>query len=114
MAFSAEVQRFPDRKRFVSCFGVLPTEDSSRERGRRGRISKRGPSLLRWVLIEGVRSALRPCPAVRRYYERIARGRADRRQQAVVATTRKLLAICFGMLRTGGVFDPQRLAPAAA
>jgi transposase len=114
VAFTADVRRFADRKHFVSYFGVVPTEDSSGERVRRGRISKRGPSVVRWVLVEGVRSAVRHCAGVRRYYERIARGRADRRKKAVVATARKLLAICFGMLRTGAEFDPQRLAPAAA
>lgn len=113
-AFTADVRRFADRKHFVSYFGVVPTEDSSGERVRRGRISKRGPSVVRWVLIAGVRSAVRHCPAVRQYYERIARGRSDRRKKAMVATARKLLAICFGMLRTGEVFDPQRLAPLAA
>jgi transposase len=109
VAFTAEVGRFRDRKRFASYFGMVPTQDSSGERVRFGHISKRGPSVVRWVLIEGVRSAIRHSPGVRAYYERIARGRADRRKKAVVATGRKLLAICFGMLRTGEEFDPARL-----
>jgi transposase len=113
VAFTAEIQRFADCKRYVSYFGVVPTEDSSGECVRRGHISKRGPGVVRWVLVEGVRSAVRHCPEVRRFYERIARGRKDRRKKAIVATVRKLLAICFGMLYSGEAFDAKRLEPAA-
>ena len=111
VAYTDDVKRFSNRKQFGSYFGLTPTEDSSGERVRRGRISKRGPSVVRWVLVEAARCAIRCCPAFRDFAERVARGRKDRRKKAVVATARKLTAIAFGMLRTGEVFDITRLAP---
>ena len=113
LAYTDDVKRFSNRKQFASYFGLTPTEDSSGERVRRGRISKRGPSVVRWVLVEAARCAIRCCPAFRAFAERLARGRKDRRKKAVVATARKLTAIAFGMLRTGEVFDIARLAPPA-
>lgn len=114
LAFTDDVQRFADRKKFVSYFGVVPTEDSSGQVVRRGRISKRGPSVVRWVLIEAARVAIRRCPELKAFYDRVCKGRKDRRKKAVVATGRKLLAIAFGMLRRGEVFDAGRLAPPPA
>ena len=111
VAYTDDVTRFSNRKQFGSYFGLTPTEDSSGERVRRGRISKRGPSVVRWGLVEAARCAIRCCPAFREFAERVARGRKDRRKKAVVATARKLTAIAFGMLRTGEVFDIARLAP---
>jgi transposase len=115
IAFGDQVQRFRNRKHFTSYFGMTPTEDSSGMVVRRGRISKRGPSVVRWVLIEAARSAVRHDPSLRSWYERIHKGRPDRRKKAVVATGRKILSICYGMLRTGEVFDAKRVAtrPAA-
>ncbi len=113
VAYTDDVKRFSNRKQFASYFGLTPSEDSSGERVRRGRISKRGPSVVRWVLVEAARCAIRCCPAFRDFAERLARGRKDRRKKAVVATARKLTAIAFGMLRTGEVFDIARLAPPA-
>jgi transposase len=110
VAFADELGRFRNRKQFSSYFGMTPTEDSSGAVVRRGRISKRGPSVVRWVLIEATRMAIRYCPAFRKWFERICRGRTDRRKKAVVATGRKILCICFGMLRTGEVFDARRVA----
>jgi transposase len=113
LAYADELERFGNRKRFASYFGLTPREDSSGERVRRGRISKQGPGVVRWVLVEAAQCALRRCPGLRAYAQRIARGRKDRWKKAVVATARKLTAISFGMLRTGEVFDIQRLDPKA-
>lgn len=113
VAYADDISRFSNRKQFASYFGLTPREDSSGERVRRGRISKRGPSVVRWVLVEAAQCALRRCPALRAYAERITRGRKDRRKKAVVATARKLVAITFGMLRTGEVFDIGRMSPKA-
>lgn len=115
VAFTDQITRFKSRKHFGSYFGMTPREDSSGLLVRRGRISKRGPSVVRWVLIEAARMAIRHCAALRAWYERVCKGRRDRRKKAVVATGRKILSICYGMLRHGEVFDERRLAePPAA
>lgn len=113
VAYADDVERFSNRKQFASYFGLTPTEDSSGGRIRRGHISKRGPSVVRWVLIEAAQCALRHCPALREFARRVARGRKDRWKKAIVATARKLVSIAFGMLRSGKPFDVRRLTPAA-
>jgi transposase len=112
VAYTDDIQRFSNRKQYASYFGLTPNEDSSGERVRRGRISKRGPSVVRWVMVEAAQSAIRCCPALRAFAQRIARGRKDRWKKAIVATARKLASIAFGMLRSGEMFDIHRL-PAA-
>lgn len=111
VAYADDLGRFSNRKQFASYFGLTPTEDSSGQQVRRGRISKRGPSVARWVLVEAARCAIRRCPELQAFADRITRGRKDRRKKAVVATARKLVAIAFGMLRTGETFDVRRLTP---
>jgi transposase len=114
VAYTDEISRFPDRKCYASYFGMTPKEDSSGQRVRRGRISKQGPSVVRWVLIEAAQQAIRRCPAFQAYAQRISKGRKDRRKKAIVATGRKLLAIGFGMWKNGEVFDVERLTNSAA
>lgn len=114
VAYTGEVQRFRSRKHYTSYFGMTPKEDSSGECVRRGRISKRGPSVVRWVVIEAAQCAVRRCPALRAYAQRIAKGRKDRWKKAIVATGRKLLAICYGMLKRDERFDVRRLPQPAA
>jgi len=51
-AFTDRVERFKGRRPFASYFGMTPTEDSSGGVRHFGHISKRGPSVVRWVLVE--------------------------------------------------------------
>jgi len=113
VAFTDDPGRFRDRKHYASYFGVTPTEHSSGLVQRRGRISRRGPSVVRWVLAEAVHQAVRRNGVIRAYYERLCHGRGDRRKKALVGTARKLLTVCFAMLRDGTAFDPARFQRAA-
>jgi transposase len=108
VAFTDDPRRFPDRKHYASYFGLTPSEHSSGLVQRRGRISRRGPSVVRWVLTEAVHQAVRRNGLIRDYYLRVCRDRKDRRKKAIVATARKLLTVCHAMLRDGSVFDPAR------
>ncbi|GMU58237.1 MAG: hypothetical protein AMXMBFR33_73830 [Candidatus Xenobia bacterium] len=114
IAFTDEIGRFRDRKAFTSYFGLTPTEDSSAEVVRRGHISKRGPSVVRWVLGEATYRVLGLCPAFRPFFDQVYRGQPARKKIAMVATARKILSVIFGMLRHGKPFDPHRLTPQAA
>jgi transposase len=114
VAFTDDVSRFPDSKRFASYFGMTPTQDASGRVDRHGHISKRGPSVVRWVLVEAAHRIVVYCPAIRAFFERIYRGRKDRYKKAIVATGRKVLAIAYAMLRDNAVFDESRVSPSAA
>ena len=57
-AFVGDVRRFSSGRRFASYLGLTPRERSSGMKQRYGRISKRGDSYLRLLLIHGARSVL--------------------------------------------------------
>jgi transposase len=114
VAFTDRVERFRDRKRFASYFGMTPTEDSSGLIRRYGHISKRGPSVVRWLLGEASHRVIAGCPAFRAFFDRIHRGKKERYKKAVVATGRKVLAVCYGMMRDQRPFEPEKLLCKAA
>ena len=112
-AFTDGVQRFRNRKRFSSYFGIVPTLDSSAGRDRYGSISRRGPSVVRWLLVEAAHIVIRRNPEMRGYFERIHRDKKDRYKTAIVATGHKLLLIAYAMMRDQTTFTPQRVSAAA-
>ena len=114
LAFTDDVGRFPDRKSFASYFGMTPTEDSSGGVRRFGHISKRGPSVVRWVLVEAAYVAVRKNAELRKFYERIHRGNKDRKKKAIVAVGRKLLTIAYAMLRDQKPFEAGKVLRSAA
>lgn len=58
VAFVGEPRRFRSGRRFASFLGLTPRESSSGLKRRLGRISKRGNTYLRMLLVHGARSAL--------------------------------------------------------
>lgn len=58
VACVGDVERFPTARHFASYLGLTPKERSSGERRRLGRISKRGDTYLRTLLIHGARSVI--------------------------------------------------------
>lgn len=58
VAFVGDVQRFPTPRHFASFLGLTPREFSSGQSRSLGRISKRGNSYLRMLLIHGARAVL--------------------------------------------------------
>ncbi len=113
VAFADEVKRFSHSKKFAGYFGMTPTLDASGSVERHGHISKRGPSVVRWVLIQAAHQTIRRCPAMRQFFTRIHRGKKDGRKKAVVAVGRKILTICYAMLRDQKPFDPSQIGRAA-
>jgi transposase len=70
------------------------------------RISKIGNAVLRTALYMPALSAMRYNPAIAALVDRLkAQGRLTGKQ-IVVAAMRKLLVICFGVLKSGKEFDP--------
>jgi transposase len=114
VAYADDVRRFGRGRQFASYFGMTPTQDASGLLNRYGHISKRGPSVVRWVLIEAAHQVIRHCPVVRTFCQRLWRGRKDRYKKAIVATGRKLLTVMFAMLRDGTPFEPARWVKPAA
>jgi transposase len=91
-------ERFGSGKQVSAYAGLVPRQYQSGETDHRGRITKRGPGLLRKLLVECAWVMLRYNRWAREVYARLSRGKA-RKKQAVVALARKLLVRCWAMLR---------------
>jgi transposase len=93
-----EPGRFGSGKQVSAYAGLVPRQYQSGELDRRGRITRRGPALLRKLLVECAWVMLRYNNWARAVYQRLSRGKA-RKKQAIVALARKLLVRCWAMLR---------------
>jgi transposase len=100
VAYLGDAGRFKSGKEVSAYAGLVPRQYQSGECDRRGRITRRGPGLLRKLLVECVWAMLRYNSWAREQYRRLNRGSA-RKKQAVVALARKLLVRCWAMLRDG-------------
>jgi transposase len=105
LAYTDDVERFASGKEYCGYFGVTPKLDESGNSRRLGHISKKGPSVVRWVLCESSWKVIRYSPAIRAFYNRVQGNKKDRKKIAIVAVARKLLSIMRAMLLTGAVFE---------
>ena len=99
VAYLDNPQRFENGRQVSAYAGLVPKQFQSGETDRRGRISRRGPSLLRKMLVEAGWILLRYNAWAQRLMLRLSRGQKTRRKQAIVALARKLLVRCWAMLR---------------
>jgi transposase len=76
------------------------------------RISKIGNAVLRSALYMPALTAMRFNPAVAALAARLKAAGRLKPKQIVVAAMRKLLVLCFGVLKTGKPFDPKLAMPA--
>jgi transposase len=100
VAYLGEAGRFRSGKQVSAYAGLVPRQYQSGGSDRRGRITRRGPALLRKLLVECAWVMLRYNAWARAVYARLSRGKA-RKKQAIVALARKLLVCCWAMLRDG-------------
>jgi transposase len=98
-------QRFDSGKQVSAYAGLVPRQFQSGETDHRGRITRRGPALLRKALVECAWIMLRYNPWAQAVYLRLAQGKA-RKKQAIVAVARKLLVRCWAMLRDQAAWRP--------
>jgi transposase len=114
VAHLGDPKRFKSGKQVAAYGGLVPRQFQSGEDDRRGRITKRGPAVLRKLLVQCSWAMLRYNRWARAVFDRLSRGKA-RRKQAVVALARKVLVRCWAMLRDGTAWrpDPDPAAVAA-
>jgi transposase len=89
----ADLTRFPDPAHLHAYAGLIPSTRSSGDRTHHGKIIKAGNRWLRWAAVEAVWPAIRSDFDLRRFYDRIARGKGA--NKAKVATARRLLTIVY-------------------
>jgi transposase len=110
-AYRHAAARFRTGTQVAAYAGLVPRQYQSGELDRKGRISRRGPALLRKLLVQCAWAMLRYNRWARAVYQRLCRGQA-RKKQAIVAPARKLLVRCWAMLRDHTPWrDPAPAAP---
>ena len=109
LAFVAEIddpKRFEDSKDVAAYIGLTPTQYSSGEIQRQGRISKKGSKHTRCLLVEAATSLLTRCQT---WSKLKAWGlklmRKIGKKKAIIAVARKLAVIMHRMLITGKPFE---------
>ncbi|MEM9664568.1 MAG: IS110 family transposase, partial [Bacteroidota bacterium] len=105
LAELGDVSRFESAREAAAYAGLVPRHhESGTSVKRRSQLSKLGNSRLRRALYFPALSAMRHNEAIHVFAERLrARGKA--KMAVVGASMRKLLHICFGVLKSGQVFD---------
>jgi transposase len=107
-AYVNDAARFKTSKQVSAYSGMVPRQHQSGEMDRRGRITKRGPALLRKMLVECAWCMVRYNAWARGIYQRLTSGGQRRKKQAIVALARKILVRCWAMLRDKKPWrDPQ-------
>lgn len=103
-----DVTRFRDAKALVAYAGLDPTR---RQSGGfdpdRNRISKRGSAHLRRSLYIAAQASLRADCEFRDFYDRL-RGRGYSHRYAVCAVARKMLCVCWALMRSGDEYSRDR------
>lgn len=105
VAYMDDAGRFKKSKKFAAYFGMTPRLDESGDTRRVGHIDKKGPSVVRWLIVESCWRAVRKSTALAAFFERIQHGQPGRKKTAATATGRKILTIMHAMLRTGETFN---------
>lgn len=114
VAFVGDLNRFSSGRHLAAYLGLTPREHSSGQTRRLGRITKRGNSYLRMMLIHGARSALRAGSVtdvpddLRTWALGIARRRGF--NVAAVALANKLARVCWRVSRDQRPFERREAA----
>jgi len=99
-AYLDDPHRFRSAAEVSAYAGLVPRQFQSGENDRKGRITRRGPRLLRKLLVECAWCSLRYNTWARSVYARLTAGGTTRKKPAIVALARKLLVRCWAVLRT--------------
>ena len=97
---------YPSARQVAAQAGLTPRQrQSGTSVHGKPRISKQGSSQLRRLLYFPAIVAMRHNPVIRAFAERLA-SKGKPKMQIVCAAMRKLLHLCYGVLKTGLAFDP--------
>ena len=103
-----DVDRFENGRQVSAYIGLVPRQYQSGETDRNGRITKRGPRLLRTMLVECAWMSLRYNEWSRTTYDRIHGGQKTRKKKAAIALARKIAVVAWSMLKHETDWDPER------
>jgi transposase len=115
VAMIDDPKRFKNAKQVGAYAGLTPKPFESGQMQRQGKITGEGNKLLRALLVEVSWLMRRYNAHLSAIFDQVCRGSKTRRKVAVVATARRLLIICWAMLRDGKAWkEPKTAAERAA
>jgi transposase len=98
-----DLSRFRDASAVCSYFGLVPGVSSSADRRHNLPLTKAGNQHVRWMLIQCAWSSIRSCMPLHAHF--MTTSRRCGRNPAIVSVARKLLKICFRVLRDNKPFN---------
>lgn len=101
------ISRFTRSAQVVNFAGLVPTLRQSASSTFTGPITKQGPPMLRWILVQDAWQAIRSCQQLRYFFLSVSKRCG--RHGAIVATARKLLEIAFRVLKDQKPFHAERV-----
>jgi transposase len=107
VAWVDDVARFRRTRQLGAYFGLVPCQDASADRNRLGHITKDGPPVMRKLICEATWTAVKKCPAFKRYFERVMADKPERKKIAIVAAAHRMIRVMGAMLRAGTAYDPE-------
>ena len=105
MAEIDDISRFDSKEKLAAYAGLVPRQDQSGSRDMRGHISKHGPSMLRFIMVNAAHIVVKYSDRMRRKYLSLVRRLGKNR--AIVAIARILLETIYTMLKKGEHFVDQ-------
>jgi transposase len=109
LAELGDINRFKRSDQVVGYVGLCPSVHSTAETRRTGPITKQGPALLRWILVQAAWRAVDVAPEFSAVFTRVRRNAG--KNGAIIAVARKLLEISFHILKHQAPYNPALVAP---
>lgn len=104
LAEIGDIHAFPTKEQLASWSGLVQRVYQSAGKTYTGSITKRGPAILRWILVEAAQACSRTKKnALKTFFE--AKKATIGGRKAIVATARKMLTIIWHLLMNNEVYD---------
>lgn len=103
-AYIVDITRFPSDKKLAAYAGIVPIVRKSKDKVYHGSITKEGPPVLRWALVEVAQSLIKEPGPFRNLYRRKVRKSGDSnatKGKALIACANKLARVIWHMLTEG-------------
>lgn len=114
VAYIDDAKRFKTARQISAYAGLVPRQHQSGETNYLGKITRRGPRVLRSALVEAAWAMLRYNPWATQLYQRFCGGQKTRKKQAIIAVARKVLVVCWTLLRKEEPWNLDKLMPTTA
>lgn len=109
VAYIDDPNRFKNARQIGAYAGLVPRQHQSGETNRMGNITRRGPRILRSALVEAAWAMLRYNNWAADLYQRLCGGQKTRRKQAIIGVARKVLVLCWTLLRKQEKWNPEKI-----